>query len=96
MRSELMDHMFKDVVVLDEQMRQQQLQRVRNGTITQADVDLLSTRVVTQLLAESEPGQNSICTVRTKKLRHTVNRLQIEEFARSRGQKIFIFPARHT
>ena len=25
-----------------------------------------------------------------------LNRLQIERFARSRGQKIFIFPARHT
>ena len=53
-------HMFKDVVELDQQMRQQQdvqyhqlLQRVRNGTLTQADVDLLNTRVVTEL--DSQP-----------------------------------------
>jgi hypothetical protein len=52
-RGQRLWHMFKDVVVLDEQMRQQQdiwyhqlLQRVRNGTVTQADVDLLSTRVL--------------------------------------------------
>ena len=95
--------MFKNVVVLDEQMRQQQdidyhqlLQRVRNGTITQADVDLLNTRVVSQLPAESEPGQKTACTVRRNKLRHTINRLQMERYARSRRQKIFIFPARHT
>jgi PIF1-like helicase len=49
-------HMFKDIVILDEQMRQrhdgmyyQLLKHARNGTITQADVDLLNTRVITQL-----------------------------------------------
>jgi hypothetical protein len=30
------------------------------------------------------------------RLRHTINRLKIERFAQSQGQKIFIFPARHT
>ena len=47
-RGQQLWYMFKNMVVLDEQMRQQQdidyhqlLQRVRNGTITQADVDLL-------------------------------------------------------
>ena len=46
-------HMFKDVVVLDEQMRQQQdvkyyqlLKHVRNSTVIQADVDLLNSTVV--------------------------------------------------
>ena len=93
--------MFKDVVVLDEQMRQQQdveyyqlLKRVRNSTVTQADVDLLNSRVVTQL--ESHPNQLNPCIVRTNKLRHAINRLQIERYARSQGQKIFVFPARHT
>src|SRR6516165_7656517 len=93
--------MFKDVVVLDEQMRQQQdtayhrlLKRARNATITQADVDLLNTRVVTQL--ESRPDRINTCIVRTNKLRHLINRLQMERFAQARGQKIFVFPARHT
>jgi PIF1-like helicase len=47
-RGQQLWHMFKDVVVLDEQMRQQQdieyhqlLTRARNGSITQADVDWL-------------------------------------------------------
>jgi len=100
-RGQLLWHMFKDVVILDEQMRQQHddtyyqlLKRARNGTITQADVDLLNTRVVKQL--ESRPDRINTCVVRTNKLRHLINRLQIERFARSRGQKIFIFPARHT
>ena len=89
--------MFKDVVVLDEQMRQYQdveyhqlLRRVRNATVTQADVDLLNTMVATQL--ESQPDHMGTCIVRTSRLRHAINRLQIERFARSRGQKIFIFP----
>ena len=93
--------MFKDVVLLDEQMRQQHdvtyhqlLGRARNGTITQMDVDLLNTRVVTKL--ESELDRINTCIVRTNKLRHLINRLQIDRFARTRVQKIFIFPARHT
>jgi hypothetical protein len=90
-------HMFKDVV-LDQQMRQQQdvqyhqlLQRARNGILTQADVDLLNTRVVTEL--DSLPDLFDACTaaawvVRTNKLRHAINRVPIESFARSPGQKI--------
>jgi hypothetical protein len=45
---------------------------------------------------ESRPDRINTCVVRTNKLRHLINRLQIETFARSRRQKIFIFPARHT
>jgi len=99
-RGQQLWHMFKDVVLLDEQMRQLHdtayhalLQRARNTTITQADVDLLNTRVVTDL--ESCPDRINTCIVRTNKLRHLINRLQIERFAPSQGQKIFIFPARH-
>jgi hypothetical protein len=51
---------------------------------------LEDTRVVTQL------DSCDTCIVRINKLRHAINRLQIESFARSRGQKIFVFPARHT
>jgi hypothetical protein len=62
----------------------------RGAAATQADVDLLNTRVVTQL------DSRDTCVVRKNKLRHAINRLQMERFARSRRQKIFIFPARHT
>ena len=100
-RGQQLWHMFKNAVVLDEQMRQQQdieyhrlLTRVRNGSITQADVDWLNTKVVTPLKLQLH--QFNTCAVRTNKLRHAINRIQIERFARSRGQKIFIFPARHT
>jgi Helitron helicase-like domain at N-terminus/PIF1-like helicase len=94
-------HMFKDVVILDEQMRQQRdvdyhqlLQRARNSCVTQTDVDRLNTRLLPQL--EAQPELMQICIVRSNKLRHAINRLQIESFARLREQKIFIFPARHT
>ena len=98
--------MFKDVAVLDQQMRQQQdvqyhqlLQRARNGTLTQADVDLLNTRVVTEL--DSQPGLFDASTavawiVRTNKFRHAINHVLIKSFARSRGQKRTIYPASHT
>ena len=45
---------------------------------------------------ESQPDRINTCVVRTNKLRHLINRLHIERFARTRVQKIFIFPARHT
>jgi len=90
--------MFKDVVVLDEQMRQQQDVQYHQLLQREADVDLLNTKVVIRL--ESQPDLFDACTaaawiVRTNKLRHAINRVLIERFARSRGQKIFVFPARH-
>jgi hypothetical protein len=100
-RGQQLWHMFQDVVVLDEPMRQQQdpvyynlLKRARNGLLTEADVDLLNSRVVTQL--EMRHDRINTCIVRSNRLRHLINRLQIERFARKRRQKIFIFPAHHT
>jgi len=72
----------------------QLLGHARNGTITQMDVDLLNKRVVTEL--KSQPDRINTCIVRTNKLRYLINRLHIERFARTRVQKIFIFPAHHT
>lgn len=93
-------HQFTDVIVLDEQMRQLQdktyhelVQRARTGTISQADVDLLNTRIAINLDAEDE---DNICIVRENKLRHMINRLQIERFAEARNQMIYLFPATHT
>ena len=51
--------------------------------------------------ADSSPSskgnkcKGDTCIVRKNKLRHAINRLQIERFARSRGQKTFVFPVRH-
>jgi hypothetical protein len=94
-------HLFQNVVLLDEQMRQQNdpayhslLKRTRDCTLAQTDVDLLNTRVITNL--ESRPDRLNTRVVRSNKLRHLINRQQIDAFARSRQQKVFIFPARHT
>jgi chromosome condensin MukBEF complex kleisin-like MukF subunit len=91
--------MFKDVVVLDEQMRQQRdpeyhclLKRIRDATITQADVGLLNTRVVTQL--ESRLDQIITCVVRTNRLRHAINRSQIETIPRA--EDIYLPRTPHT
>ena len=98
---QLLWYLFQNVVLLDEQMRQQSdpayhavLKRARDGTLTQTDVDLLNTRVVTSL--ESPPDRVNKCVVRANKLRHLIIRQQIDTFARSRQQKVIIFPGRHT
>jgi PIF1-like helicase len=100
-QGQLLWHLFQNVVLLDEQMRQQSdpayhalLKRARDGTLTQTDVDLLNTRVVTSL--ESRPDRVNKCVVRANKLRHLIIRQQIDTFARSRQQKAIIFPGRHT
>jgi hypothetical protein len=78
-RGQQLWHMFKDVVCPDEQMRQRDdiryyklLKRARSGSLIQDDIDLLDTRVVTELDMQ----------IRTNKLRLLINRLQIERFAR--------------
>jgi Helitron helicase-like domain at N-terminus/PIF1-like helicase len=99
-RGQSLWHMFSNVVLLDEQMRQQDdiayhdfLSRTRNGTVSQSDVDMLNSRVIGEL--EVRPDRTNTCIVRRNKLRHQINRLQIERFARIRGQQVFIFPAHH-
>jgi hypothetical protein len=70
--------MFKDVVLLDEQMRQRNdvayhefLSRVRDGTVTQEDVEMLNSKVVDEL--EARPDRINTCIVRTNRLRHLIN-----------------------
>jgi hypothetical protein len=67
--------------------------RTRNGTVGQSDVDMLNSRVIGEL--EVRPDRTNTCIVRRNKLRHQINWLQIERFARIRGQQVFIFPAHH-
>lgn len=92
---------FKQVVILDEQMRQTEdlkyrslLTRARFGTLTYNDMLSLNSKVITSL--DSLDLQKATAITKLNALRHVINRVQIERFARAKVQKIFIFPALHT
>ena len=55
---------------------------------------MLNSKVITSLFTQELEDATSIVTKNT--LRHHLNRLQMEHFARSRGQRIYIFPALHS
>jgi hypothetical protein len=98
----LLWHQFKEVIILDEQMRQAEedtqfrdlLSRARTGTLTEADRSFLNSKTVTSLV--SPQLEYATTVVKLNSLRHQVNRVRLEEFARSRCQSIYIFPALHT
>jgi hypothetical protein len=70
------------------------LSRARAGALTEDDLAFMNSKVPTSLFA---PGLESATTiVKLNTLRHHINRLQMEHFARSRSQRIFVFPAQHT
>ncbi|KAJ5111789.1 hypothetical protein NUU61_001419 [Penicillium alfredii] len=94
-------HQFRDVIVLDEQMRQSEdlsfrtlLHRARTSTLTEDDLHLLNSGVVTSLVAPQLDGTTTI--VKLNSLRHQVNRIRMEHFAEARSHKIYAFPAHHT
>jgi hypothetical protein len=98
---QLIWHQFRQVVLLDEQMRQAEdppfrdlLHRARSATLTQADLNLLNTKVITSLIAPQL--EDATAVVKLNSIRHLVNRIRMEHFARTRRQKIIIFPALHT
>jgi len=70
------------------------LTRARNATLTEADVDMLNSRLIPRF--ESLPDRPNTCIVRANKLRFIINRQQYEPLARYQQQQIFLFPARHT
>lgn len=92
---------FKQVIILDEQMRQAEdvtyrclLNRARSGMLTADDLATLNSKAISSL---ADPQlQISPAVVKLNSLRHVINRLQIERFARRKNQKIFVFPAFHT
>ena len=93
-------HSFNHAILLDEQMRQLQdtkyhelVKRARNGEMTMSDVETLNARHIKGMDADAS---DSVCIVRKNQLRHMVNRMQIEKFARARHQKIYAFPAHHS
>jgi hypothetical protein len=97
----LLWHQFKQVIILDEQMRQSEdapfrdlLSRARVGTLTEADRSVLNSKAITSLI--SPQLEDATTVVKLNSLRHQVNRVQIEQFARSRCQNVYIFPAHHS
>ena len=94
-------HQFKDVIFLDEQMRQsrdpafrQFLSRARAGTFTEDDLAFLNSKVITSLTAPELDGVPIV--VKRNKLRHLINIIRIVHFAKTHFQRIYIFPAEHT
>jgi hypothetical protein len=92
---------FNQVIILDKQMRQVEddpfrklLQRARTGTLTHNNLSVLNARAIDSL---TTPTLKDVTTItRLNSFRQIINRLQIDRFARSRLQKIYIFPALHT
>ncbi|KAJ5761292.1 hypothetical protein N7520_008448 [Penicillium odoratum] len=92
---------FNQVILLDEQMRQAEdppfrhlLSRARTATLSVDDLNLLNSKAITSLVAP-DLGDTTI-VVKLNTLRQQVNRIRMEHFARSRGQKIFAFVGLHT
>ena len=69
------------------------LRRARAAALTKDDLALLNSKVVTSLVTPELKGATTIVKLNT--LRHHINHIQMEHFARSRSQQIFIFPAQH-
>ena len=100
-KGQLIWHQFTDVIILDQQMRQAQdpafrslLARGRAAAWTEDDLRMLNSKVITSLFTPELA--NATTVVKRNTLRHHLNRLQIEHFARSRSQRIYVFPALHT
>lgn len=92
---------FTRVVFLTEQMRQAEdpefrdlLQRARSATLTEDDVAMLNSCTIENRVARGEtPPERAI--IRLNRIREEANLIHLQEFAQKRGQKIYLFPARH-
>lgn len=92
---------FTLVVFLTEQMRQAEdlvfqdlLQRARSATLTEDDVATLNSCTTENRIANGEtPPERAI--IRLNRIREEANLVHLRAFAEARGQKIYLFPARH-
>lgn len=92
---------FTRAIFLTEQMRQAEdlrfqdlLQRARSATLTEDDVATLNSCTLAARVANGEtPPQRSV--IRVNRLREEVNLSHLQTFAKTRGQKIYLFPAKH-
>lgn len=92
---------FEHVIILDEQMRQSEdpsfrgfLTRTRQAALTEDDVARLNSKCIPSLTDPT--SEDATVIVRLNAIRHHINRIRIENFARWRSQRIYIFPAIHT
>jgi hypothetical protein len=92
---------FRYVVFLTEQMRQAEdvpfqdlLRRARSATLTEEDVATLNLCTTENRIANGEtPPERAI--IRLNRIREEANLVHLRAFAQARGQKIYLFPARH-
>jgi hypothetical protein len=92
---------FEHVIILDEQMRQSEdpsfrgfLTRTRQAALTEDDVARLNSKAVSSLTDPT--SEDATVIVKLNAIRHPINRIRIENFARRRSQRIYVFPAIHT
>jgi hypothetical protein len=87
---QLLWHRFQNVIMLDEQMRQLEdllfaafLNRTRQAALTEDDINRLNSTVIPSL---RDPASNTATViVKLNALRHLINRIRIENFARRRS-----------
>jgi hypothetical protein len=92
---------FENVIILDEQMRQSEdpwfrefLTRTRHAALTEDDVNRLNSKSIPSLVDPASEDASVI--VKLNAMRHPINRIRIENFARRKSQRIYIFAAIHT
>ena len=98
---QLIWHRFQNVIILNEQMRQSEdpsfcefLTRTRQAALTEDDVARLNSKTIHSL---TDPiSENAPVIVKLNTIRHPMNRIRIENFARRRSQKIYLFAAVHS
>lgn len=93
--------MFDHVIILDEQMRLSEdpsfrgfLTRTRQAALTEDDVVRLNAKAIPSLTHPA--SEDSTVIVKLNAIRHPINRIRIENFARLRSQRIYVFPAIHS
>src|SRR5205809_941916 len=91
----------KTIMIINEQMRQAEdpvfrdlLGQARAAALTEEDLHLLNSKVITSLFKLELKDATTV--VKLNALRHHINRVQMEQFARSRSQRIYLFPAQHS
>lgn len=92
---------FTRVVFLTEQMRQAEdleyqrlLQRAQSATLPEDDFATLNSCTIENRAANGET-LSEWTIIRLNRIREEANLTHIQAFARKRGQKIYLFPARH-
>lgn len=70
------------------------LTRTRQAALTEDDVVRLNAKAIPSLTHPA--SEDSTVIVKLNAIRHPINRIRIENFARLRSQRIYVFPAIHS